>query len=294
MGALEARRTPAGHSLRPEMLATALWRPRWRLAASLDALGWLLRTGALLVAPLTLVAPGMALGLLMVVLFSAVLLGERPGPHTLAGVTTLIAGVALVAVHAPAREVAAAGPVTWGLCVGLLLGGASAAFVARLAGEAVDARLIAVSAGFAWGLNAVLAKLVADSLAAGRIALMAAALAATCCVTVIAYLAKASALQAGSATVVESVTAVVTTLAPVAFAPLLFGERWPTRPGDALTLAAGVVLVAVGVWVLSRASAGVLASADLGPATDTDADVAPAARPRAAGLTPAGRPAVTP
>lgn len=271
MAAMEARRAPAGHSLRPRLLAEALSRPRWRAAACLDAAGWVLRTCALLVAPLTLVAPGMALGLLLVVGFSAAFLGERPAPGVLAGVATLIAGVALVAIHAPPREVSDVSPLAWTVCVSLLVVGAGTAFVLRATGDAVDARLIAVSAGFAWALNAVLAKLVADSIAGGRAVVGGLAMLGTLVVTVVAYLAKASALQAGSATVVESVTAVVNTLAPVALAPLLFAERWPTDPGDATTLALGVLLVAVGVWVLSRSSARVLAEHDLAPLTETEA-----------------------
>lgn len=271
MAAMEARRAPAGHSLRPRLLATALSRPRWRAAAGMDALGWILRTCALLVAPLTLVAPGMTLGLLLVVGFSATFLGERPAPGVLAGVTTLVVGVALVAIHAPPREVADISPVAWGVSVALLVGGAGAAFLMRSTGESVDARIIAVSAGFAWALNAVLAKLVADSIADGRTVLGAVAMVATIVVTVVAYLAKASALQVGTATVVESVTAVVNTLAPVALAPLLFGEHWPTDPADATTLALGVVLVGVGVWVLSRSSARVLADHDLAPLAESEA-----------------------
>lgn len=261
IAALEARRAPANLALRPSLLAGVLRRPLWRLAAGLDVVGWMLRTAALLVAPLTLVAPGMAVGLLMIMGLSAVVLGERTGPTALTGVVALGAGVVLVVIHAPERSVSVASPGTWAVCVLALAFGAALAFLARANGRDVDARLIAMSAGFAWALNAVLAKLLADAISQGRSLLMAGAIAATVLVTVTAYLAKASALQAGPATVVESVIATVNTMVPVALAPLLFGEDWPTDPEHAVTLALGILLVGIGVWALSRSSARLLADA---------------------------------
>ena len=66
------------------------------------------------------------------------------------------------------------------------------------------------------------------------------------------YLAKTSALQAGEATTVESIVGVVNTLVPVALAPVLFGEDWPTQPERAAQLTVGLVLVGVGVWLLTH------------------------------------------
>jgi len=261
LAAREARRVSGDLALHPSLLTGVLRRPMWRLAAGLDVLGWVLRTGALLVAPLTLVAPGMAVGLLMLLGLSALMLGERAGPTAFAGVITLSAGILLVVIHAPERSVSVASPGTWAVCVVGLAFGAAIAFIGRANGRDVDARLIALSAGFAWALNAVLAKLLADAISEGRAVLVGLALSATVVVTVIAYLAKTSALQAGQATVVESVIAVVNTMVPVALAPLLFGERWPTDPEHAITLAIGVVLVGIGVWILSRSSARLLADA---------------------------------
>ncbi|MFN8124282.1 MAG: DMT family transporter [Thermoleophilia bacterium] len=261
IAALEARRAPSSLALHPSLLAGVVRRPLWRLAAGLDVLGWVLRTAALMVAPLTLVAPGMAVGLLILLGLSALVLGERAGPQALTGVVTLGAGVVLVVIHAPERSVSVASPGTWAVCVLALALGAALAFIARANGRDVDARLIAMSAGFAWALNAVLAKLLADAISEGRTLLAAGAVAATILVTVTAYLAKTSALQSGPAAVVESVIAVVNTMVPVALAPLLFGETWPTDPEHAVTLATGILLVGLGVWALSRSSARLLADA---------------------------------
>ena len=189
--------------------------PLWRLAAGLDLGGWALKTAALLVAPLTVVAPAMALGLFVLVVFSAIVLKEKPRVPALIGIALLAGGVALVALHSPPREVSIAGPLPWLICAGLLLAGALWVFVARARGaHRSTCALMALSCGCAWALNGILSKLMADSIDTSRWALLALALSSAFTVGALGYLAKTSALQAGEATTVESIVGVVNTLVP--------------------------------------------------------------------------------
>jgi uncharacterized membrane protein len=256
--ALEARRQPAHQSLKVGLLVSLVRRPLWRLAALLDLGGWGLKTAALLVAPLTVVAPAMSLGLFLLLVFSSVVLGEKVRASSIIGVALLAGGVALVALHSPAREVTIAGPIPWIACGGVLLLGALAVFIARGRGLNVDVKLMALSCGFAWALNGILSKLMADAIDSTRWTLFAVALVSAFSVGGIGYLAKTSALQAGEATTVESIVGVVNTLVPVALAPILFGEEWPTDPAVAAQLAVGLVLVGVGVWLLTHTTARAL------------------------------------
>ncbi|HSJ73501.1 MAG TPA: DMT family transporter [Miltoncostaeaceae bacterium] len=257
--ALEARRQPAGQSLRIGLLVSLVKRPLWRLAALLDLSGWALKTAALLVAPVTIVAPAMALGLFVLVVFSALVLKEKPRVPALIGIALLAGGVALVALHSPPREVSIAGPVPWVICGGLLLTGALWVFAARARGVQVDVRLMALSCGFAWALNGILSKLMADAIDTSRWALLTIALTSAFAVGGLGYLSKTSALQAGEATTVESIVGVVNTLVPVALAPVLFGEDWPTEPGRAAQLTVGLILVGIGVYLLTHTTARSLA-----------------------------------
>jgi uncharacterized membrane protein len=259
--ALEARRQPMAHSLRLDLLVSLVKRPLWRLAAVLDLAGWALKTAALLVAPLTIVAPAMALGLFVLVVFSLIVLHEKPRVSTLIGIALLAGGVALVALHSPPREVSIAGPLPWLICAGLLLAGALWVFVARARGILVDVRLMALSCGCAWALNGILSKLMADSIDTSRWALLGLAFGSAFAVGGIGYLAKTSALQAGEATTVESIVGVVNTLVPVALAPVLFGEEWPTEPAAAAQLTVGLILVGIGVWLLTHTTTRSLARA---------------------------------
>ncbi len=257
--ALEARRQPAAQSLRLDLLVSLVKRPLWRLAAVLDLAGWALKTAALLVAPLTIVAPAMALGLFVLVVFSLIVLHEKPRVSSLIGIALLAGGVALVALHSPPREVSIAGPLPWLICAGLLLAGALWVFAARARGISVDVRLMALSCGCAWALNGILSKLMADSIDTSRWALLGLAFGSAFAVGGIGYLAKTSALQAGEATTVESIVGVVNTLVPVALAPVLFGEDWPTEPAAAAQLTVGLILVGIGVWLLTHTTARSLA-----------------------------------
>jgi hypothetical protein len=118
---------------------------------------------------------------------------------------------------------------------------------------------MALSCGFAWALNGILSKLMADAIDTSRWALLGLAFGSAFAVGGIGYLAKTSALQAGEATTVESIVGVVNTLVPVALAPVLFGEEWPTQPGAAAQLTVGLVLVGIGVWLLTHTTARSLA-----------------------------------
>jgi hypothetical protein len=256
--AVEARRQSADKSLRIGMLTSLAKRPLWRLAALLDLLGWLLKTVALLIAPLTIVAPGMALGLFVLLVLSSAVLNEPMRSSSLIGVALLATGVALVALHAPERTVTVAGPLPWAICAGLLLAGALSAYVARWRGIRLEVWVIAASCGCAWALNGILSKLMADSLDSERWVLLVIAVASAFSVGALGYLAKTSALQSGEATTVESIVGVINTLVPVALAPVLFGEDWPTEPATMAQLVLGLAFVGLGVWLITHTTARAL------------------------------------
>src|SRR6266536_1232225 len=95
--ALEARKVPREHSLRPSLLTRLLRRPLWLLGTALAALGWAAQVGALLLIPLTLVEPTLAVSLVVV-------LGERVGRREVVSVVAVTAGIGLLAWAAPARD----------------------------------------------------------------------------------------------------------------------------------------------------------------------------------------------
>ena len=77
--ALEAREVPGEHALRPSLIGRLLRNRRWLGATALGLLGWPLEIAALLLAPLTVVQPCLASGLILLLWLGATRLGEAPG-----------------------------------------------------------------------------------------------------------------------------------------------------------------------------------------------------------------------
>src|SRR5262245_37230041 len=99
--ALEARRAPAERALRPSLLTHLLGRPVWVGATALSLIGWPLQIAALSAAPLTLVQPTLALGLLILLALGVRVLGERVGSREIVAVILIIGSVAVFAWAAP-------------------------------------------------------------------------------------------------------------------------------------------------------------------------------------------------
>src|SRR3954451_16616981 len=101
--AVEARGVPLDHSLRPSLLGRLVRHQRWLGATALGLAGWPLEIAALLLAPLTVVQPCLASGLLLLLWLGATRLGEAPGAREWVAVVAIVVGVAGVAWAAPER-----------------------------------------------------------------------------------------------------------------------------------------------------------------------------------------------
>ena len=77
--ALEAREVGHEHALRASLIGRLIRNPRWLVATLIGLLGWPLEIVALLLAPLTVVQPCLASGLVLLLWLGVTRLGERPG-----------------------------------------------------------------------------------------------------------------------------------------------------------------------------------------------------------------------
>src|SRR5580692_8562498 len=135
--ALDARDVSHRHTLRISLLAHLVTRVRWLFGTGLTVLGWPLQIIALAYAPLVVVQPALASGLLVLLLAGERLLGEPPGRRELLSIGAIVAGVVGIAALAPGhstRHVHGAG-----LIVVLALLGAAAftPFVLHIAGRKI-------------------------------------------------------------------------------------------------------------------------------------------------------------
>lgn len=260
--AMEARDVPDEHSLRVSLIGKLLRNRKWLGATALGLLGWPLEIAALLLAPLTVVQPCLASGLIVLLWLGVTRLGERPGTREYLAVGAIVAGVAGVAWAAPERTTEHAD--TWAIALALGLVAIPIAAPYLLRGRVSAAGTIAVvSAGFGYAWTAIASKLLTDELAAGTVLVAGAWLATAAASEGLALLSEMSALQNRPATKVAPVMFAVQVMVPVILAPLIFMEKWSTTPGGGIALVAFMLVALVGVVLLagSKAVATVLESA---------------------------------
>ena len=263
--ALEAREVPGEHSLRLSLIGKLLRNRRWLGATVLGLLGWPLEIVALLLAPLTVVQPCLASGLILLLWLGVTRLGETPGRRECVAVAAIVAGVAGVAWAAPERTTdhAGSGGDRAGARSGRDPDRRSLRCCAARAARAVWGLLAVVSAGFGYAWTAIASKLLTDELAAGALLVALAWLATAAASEGLALLSEMSALQRRPATHVAPVMFAVQVLVPVLLAPLIFGESWGATPLGGVALVAFMAVAVAGTSLLagSRAVGAVLESA---------------------------------
>jgi drug/metabolite transporter (DMT)-like permease len=242
--ALEARQVPRDV---PRLLLRLARRPRWLAATALAALGWPLQLAALALAPVTLVQPALASGLIVLLVLGATVLGERVGRTEIAGSAAIVAGVAALAIAAPERSTHAAGAAALASTLGALAAIALLPLAIRGSG-----RLTTVAAGAAFACTGVTSKLVSDALARGDAPAVIGWAALTGAVVLAGVRDDMSALQRLPATRVAPAILAIEVIVPVALAPLIFGEHWS---GAWPAIVSGLALVTAGLIPLASAPA---------------------------------------
>jgi hypothetical protein len=260
--AMEARGVPGEHSLRVSLIGKLVRNRKWLGATALGLLGWPLEIAALLLAPLTVVQPCLASGLIVLLWLGVTRLGEAPGRREYIAVAAIVAGVAGVAWAAPDRTTDHAGTAAIALALGLVAIPVVAPYVLRRQASAAGT-LAVISAGFGYAWTAIASKLLTDELAAGALLVAVAWLATAAASEGLALLSEMSALQRRPATQVAPAMFAVQVMVPVVLAPLIFMEKWSTTPLGGAALVAFMAVALAGTVLLagSKAVAAVIESA---------------------------------
>lgn len=263
---LEAREVPHEHGLRPSLLGRLVRNRRWLGATALGLLGWPFEIAALLLAPLTVVQPCLASGLLLLLWLGVTRLGESPGRRELLAVAAIVVGIAGLAWAAPERSTDHAGAGAIAPALALVALPLLLPYALRRPLRARPARLgllatLSAGCGYAW--TAVASKLLTDELATGAILFAALWLATAAASEGLALLSEMSALQRRPATQVAPAMLAVQVLVPVLLAPLIFDESWSATPLGGGALLAFMSLAVAGTILLagSKAVGSVMESA---------------------------------
>lgn len=244
--ALDAREAPEEQGLQAKLLLRLARRRRWLAGTGLAIAGWPFHLVALSLAPLSLVQPTLALGLVLLLYLGHRVLGERVAAAEIAAVCGVVGAVAILAAAAPAETSHHAGPGRIALAMVPLALVSIAPLVMSRIGLRPAAALLPLASGAAYAFTAVASKLLVDFLHVGNAAGVVFWAALTGLLGFAGLVLEMSALQVRPATHVGPMVFSVQVSVPVLLAPLVGGESWSGTP-----LGGGVILLAVAATAVS-------------------------------------------
>jgi hypothetical protein len=250
--AMDAKEAPHGEHLRLALVWRLIRRARWLVGTGLSILGWPLQIVALLLAPLVVVQPALAVGLLVLMVLAQRMLGERAGRNEYLAVGAIVIGVIGAGLTAPPRTT---GHGSEDLAITLVLLGIGLASLLPYALRLLThppAALTMIGAGLAGGWSGVATKLASDDLSRGHLGLAVLWGLSTAAASGVGVLSEMSALQERPAIQVAPVVFVTQTVIPIVVAPLLFGESFADTPLGGVPLSASLALLVAGATLLAR------------------------------------------
>jgi drug/metabolite transporter (DMT)-like permease len=251
---LEARDTPAHWAWRPTLISRLVRRRRWILGSVIGLLGWPLHGVSLLLAPLAVVQPALALGLVLLLLVGA-RLGERIAIRDVVAVLVLVAGVAVLAAIAPAPHFGK-GPSDWAFVAfaAFALAAASAAALARR--RPLDVRISAGMGGLCFASSGMSTALAAAAWHRGDTDAIVGWILVTAVGGGVGLIAEMSALQHFSASRVAPAELAVQIVLPVLLSPVIgAGPIGKGTVGIVVTLLAALLVTASAVMLLESSDA---------------------------------------
>src|ERR1700680_3085574 len=166
--AMDAKEAPREEHLRLALAYGLLKRARWLAGTGLSILGWPLQVVALLLAPLVIVQPALAAGLLVLMFLAQRMLGEHAGRYEYLSMGAIVIGVIGSGLNAPPRSTT---HTSEELTITLVLVGLGFAsllpYVLRVFHRS-PAAVTMIGAGLAFAWSGVATKLGADAVAQGH------------------------------------------------------------------------------------------------------------------------------
>lgn len=247
--ALEARNTPERQALHASLLRDLASRPRWLVGTGCVLVGWSLQAAALLLAPVTVVQPALAAGLVILLGIGARVLGERVGRREVLAVAAIVLGVAGLAATAPLPSTDHADSEVLALVIAGLALLALAPYALRSSDRALGGLVIA-SGGLAYAVCGLSTSFAGDALPEARWLVILFWLGVTVAAALIGLVSEMTAFQHAPVTHVFPVMLVIQMLVAVLLAPFLGGESWEGTPLGGAGLAASIAVVAGGAAAL--------------------------------------------
>jgi hypothetical protein len=250
--AMDAKQAPHEEHLRLALVWGLVRRVRWLTGTGLSILGWPLQVVALLLAPLVVVQPALAAGLLVLMFLAERMLDEHAGRYEYFAMAAIVLGVIGAGLFAPPRSTTHTSEELTITLVLISLGLASLLpYLLHVLGRSPTA-VTMIGAGLAFAWSGVATKLASDDLAQGHLLTAAAWGLSTAAASGVGVLSEMSALQSRPAIQVAPVVFVTQTVVPVVLAPLLLGESFSATPLGGVPLVISLTVLVVGAAALAR------------------------------------------
>ena len=231
------------------LLRQLVRRKRWLAGVGVQALAIPLQLAALTVAPLAVVQPADATGLIVLLIAGQKMLGEKVGWHEVVSVAAIFLGVVGVALSGPEHSPENSGTITLLL---VLAPFALLALVPYFLRRRLARVVMVLAAGTAFALTAFLMKIVADSLVANAwIALLLwSALAGV--FAILGLNSEQVALQVRAVARVAPIIFVIELALPIVLGSIVGGESLPSDPAMAALMIGSLLVTVAGAFALMR------------------------------------------
>lgn len=245
----EARKVKSQETASLALLGLLIKRKRWLAGVAVQGLAIPLQLAALTIAPLAVVQPADATGLVILLIAGQRMLGEKVGWREMASVAAIFLGVVGVALSGPEHSPENSGALSLLFVLAPLALLALAPYFLR---RRLPSTVIVLCAGTAFALTAFLMKIVADSLVAGAWIALLVWGAVAGLFAILGLNSEQVALQIRAVAAVAPIVFVIELTLPIALGSIVGGESLPGSPAMAALLVGSLLLTIAGAFALMR------------------------------------------
>jgi len=245
----EARKVKSQETASLALLGLLIKRKRWLAGVAVQGLAIPLQLAALTIAPLAVVQPADATGLVILLIAGQRMLGEKVGWREVASVAAIFLGVVGVALSGPEHSPENSGALSLLFVLAPLAVLALAPYFLR---RRLPSTVIVLCAGTAFALTAFLMKIVADSLVAGAWIALVVWGAVAGLFAILGLNSEQVALQIRAVAAVAPIVFVIELTLPIALGSIVGGESLPGSPAMAALLVGSLLLTIAGAFALMR------------------------------------------
>jgi drug/metabolite transporter (DMT)-like permease len=231
------------------LLRQLVRRKRWLAGVGVQALAIPLQLAALTIAPLAVVQPADATGLIVLLIAGQKMLGEKVGWHEVVSVAAIFLGVVGVALSGPEHSPENSGAISLLLVLAPL---ALIALVPYFLRRRLASVVMVLAAGTAFALTAFLMKIVADSLVANAWIALLLWGAVAGLFAILGLNSEQVALQIRAVARVAPIIFVIELALPIALGSIVGGESLPSDPAMAALLIGSLLVTVAGAFALMR------------------------------------------